>query len=239
MLLVAAAFTRQTMVAAAVAIILDLFTKDKKIALRFTVTYALMGLSALALLLAVTSGLAWNHLISANVNEFGMDELWFFIVHFWNLYHWLIPICLFGLFTMRRSVVLIVYFIAALCVSTTVGKIGASLNYLIEFWVAICLLSAVGLWKLNDLSKGSWSRWISSLAWVVMLIGWQQIFHVPYHHVISESGKTTSEPLPHYKSVSALNERLPLHYLDPFGANPIEINKRLYQDYILEDQHLI
>jgi len=231
-LLIAAAFTRQTMVAAAIAIIASLFATDRKTALRFTAMYALMGLTGLALLMGLTSGLAWKHLISANVNEFGMDELWFFAVHFWNLYHWLLPFCLIGLLALRNTIVLTVYFMAALCVSTTVGKIGASLNYLIEFWAAMCMLSTVGLWRLNESKRFFQYKWIPALSWLVVMVGWQQLFHFPYHQTTNSNGKIVQEPLPHYKPIVEMNKWLPFHYLDPIGSSPSEIHTRVFKEYL-------
>ncbi len=147
-LLVGAIYTRQSYaLAAPFAGFVWLFFQDKRRALQLTLWVG--GLSLLLFLLfnALTKGGFYFNIITANVNEFKMDNL---------LYHWNrlreigLILLIFGaasLFLIRRWnplwTLVAPYLVASLISAATIGKIGSNVNYLLELCAALSLAAGV------------------------------------------------------------------------------------------------
>ena len=128
LLCVAAGYTRQTMVATAAAILFSVFLESKRLAMYGLVLYGVCGLFFLGLLMLFTDGLAWKHLITTNMNEFEFEALRLTFWSLWDLYHWMLPLIYVGLYVVRNQPLIWMYALFSLCVSVTIGKIGASLD---------------------------------------------------------------------------------------------------------------
>jgi hypothetical protein len=229
---VAAAYTRQTMVAAAVAILGTLLLEDWRLGLRGLLLYAGVGLGLFGLMLITTDGLVWNHLFLANMNEYEWSSLSFFFGQLWSLYHWMFPLTLLGLYVVRKEPLFWLYALSSTLVSLTIGKIGSSLNYLLELWASISLLSAIGMGSFWRVWSHSIHRYlVAGALGLISLIGWQQIFHLPWERQPKVGGGYTAAPLGWEASVS-LFRVLPFWQLDPFGVAPSEILSRSTRVYV-------
>jgi hypothetical protein len=147
-LLVAAIYTRQSYaLAAPLAAFVWLLSQNWRQALRFTL---LVGGSTLVLFVvfnALTQGGFYFNIVTANVNEFKLDQL---------LYHWdrfrnaalaLLWIGGFSFFLIRRWnplwALAAPYLIGAVLSAATIGKIGSNVNYLLELCAALSLAAGV------------------------------------------------------------------------------------------------
>ena len=176
-----AAFTRQTMIASAAAILLVLLFTDRKHFLRLLGIYVVLGILGMGLILLLSGGWAWAHLVIANMNEYEWTSLQFFYGHCWDLYHWMLPAILVGIWAGRKYPVVLLYALFGVLVSFTVGKIGSSLNYLLEMWAGFSILAALGAARAQKIWESQpRSLALSLFLWTTFAIGWQQTFHVPW-----------------------------------------------------------
>ncbi len=147
-LLVAAIYTRQSYaLAAPLAAFVWLLSQNWRQALRFAL---LVGGSTLVLFIvfnALTQGGFYFNIVTANVNEFKLDQL---------LYHWdrfrnaalaLLWIGGFSFFLIRRWnplwALAAPYLIGAVLSAAAIGKIGSNVNYLLELCAALSLAAGV------------------------------------------------------------------------------------------------
>ena len=148
LLLVAAIYTRQSYaLAAPFAGFIWLLSKEKRKA--FTLALLVGGFSVVLFLIfnVFTHGGFYFNIITANVNEFKMDNL----KYHWNRLREIAFILLiFGsasLFLIRRLnplwMLTAPYLFAALISAATIGKIGSNVNYLLELCAALSLAAGV------------------------------------------------------------------------------------------------
>jgi len=121
-----------------------------------------------------------------------------------------------------------------------VGKIGASANYLLEFWAAVSLAGGLGLALGRE--GAAWlgrraaalrplAALLPGLPALVLLVGWQQAFHVPWEAVPALGGLDTARIGPLWLRGVALHRLLPLWRLDPWGAPPEQVIGRFRERY--------
>ena len=148
LLLVSAIYTRQSYaLAAPFAGFIWLLSQEKRKA--FSLALWVGGFSAILFLIfnAATHGGFYFNIITANVNEFKMDNL---------KYHWnrlreiALILLIFGgasLFLIRRLnplwTLVAPYLLGALISAITIGKIGSNVNYLLELCAALSLAAGV------------------------------------------------------------------------------------------------
>lgn len=249
---VAAAYTRQSMVAAAFASLGYLVLRDRRLGFRLIGAYVLAGVGILAALQLATGGQFVRHVVVGNANRFYWQLVFDQAEAFFRLYHWLLPLAaVFGVGAVatregrRRGGVLVLYLLGTLAIGVTAGKVGSNVNYLIEAWAALVLAAALG-WSAFDrlaarvpvrphsmtsdrLSQTDGriarhripnpassiaSGWLRALPALLLLVGLQQAYHVPY----------ADSPLgPPWVWLRAAHLASPLWRLDPWGRPPSQV----------------
>lgn len=166
LLLVAAIYTRQSYgLAAPLAAFVWLWTHDRRQSLKLA---ALVGGGGLILFLALnvlTQGGFFFHVVTATVNEFGVERL----DHHWRDLRGIAPVLLiFGgafLFLAPRRVrswpLLAPYLVGATLSALTIGKIGSNVNYLLELCAALSLAAGACI---------AWSRQRRWLRAVILIL---------------------------------------------------------------------
>ena len=148
LLLVAAIFTRQSYaLAAPLAAFVWLLDKDWRRAFSLAAIVGGVTFILFILLNMLTQGGFFYNIVTANVNDFGLDRL---------KYNWdrlleaaLVPLILggFSLFLVRRWnplwMLAAPYLIGASLSAATIGKIGSNVNYLLELCAALSLAAGV------------------------------------------------------------------------------------------------
>jgi 4-amino-4-deoxy-L-arabinose transferase-like glycosyltransferase len=161
-------FTKQTMVAAPVAIFFCLLTRDRKKALWFA---ALFGGGCAAAVLAINAALDGRFLantVFANMNPFSAAKIlaqfrYFVSVSFGML---VIVAVSFGRMLRGRSLAPCVYLgLAALVFLGTAAKVGSDTNYQIETTLLMAVCTAIGLHQIRffDLYFARSKSWITLL----------------------------------------------------------------------------
>jgi hypothetical protein len=158
LLLTAAIYTRQSYgLAAPLAAFVWLMTRDWRQGLRLALLVGGIGLILFLLFNILTRGGFFFNIVTANVNEFKMEQL---------EYHWeqlrkaaLLLLCVGGasLFLIPRWnplwALTTPYLVGAALSAATIGKIGSNVNYLLELCAALSLAAgAVLAWSRADLS---------------------------------------------------------------------------------------
>ena len=220
-----AAFTRQTMIASFVSIAAIVLWKQRSLFARLSFVYVLGGMLGVGLLWTWSGGYAYTHLVEANINAFSWHSVKFFFSTMWSLYHAFLPVMFIGIWFSRKEMpVLVVYGLCALLVSLTIGKVGASLNYLMELWAIVSIFVAVGIGSFSreDL-RGVWSSIALS---ILLLVGWQQILHIPWYRSPKPQGGLTAKSSAAWERFMNWTSALPLGHIDPFGVHGAELRRR-------------
>jgi hypothetical protein len=142
-LLAAAGFTRQTfLLAAPVASVVWLWPTGRRRALSFAGALAATVVVTGLAINHVTAGSFWFDVVTANVNEYDLDNLTWYVVDVGKR----VPILLVVLVTYAVIAIrdrppsarlMLPYGLAALVIAATAGKSGSSLNYLLELSTAM------------------------------------------------------------------------------------------------------
>ncbi|MEC7988255.1 MAG: hypothetical protein VX278_24020 [Myxococcota bacterium] len=231
-LAVLAAFTRQTMIASAAAIFLSVLFTERTYLLKLLGVYIGLGLLGTGMILLLSGGWAWEHLVTANMNEYEWTSLRFFYGHCWDLYHWILPALVVGVWVGRKYPVVLLYALLGFLVSLTVGKIGSSLNYLLEMWAGFCILAALGIAKAEEVwEQRNRSIALSFFLWFTFAVGWQQAFHVPWSREIKPGGGMKAMSKEEWNPLASFVVKLPLWRVDPFGVDGMQCVKRSVQLY--------
>lgn len=149
--LLLALFTRQTLFAAPLAIFCSLFFSERrKESYTFLAVLAGTGFLLFLILIGLTYGRAWSHLITYNANEFRISDVWLYTRHWIRFY----PVwgCVPLLFLLNRHwfnkpdqssgtapQILFWYTLFAFGEALLCGKIGSAPNYLLSLVVATSL----------------------------------------------------------------------------------------------------
>ncbi len=148
LLLVAAAFTRQSYaLAAPLAAFFWLWVHDKKRAVGLAVLVGGLGLGLFVLLNFLTEGGFYYHIVTANVNEFGWERLQDNLDRLWQD-QWIIlllALLFLGIgWRSQKAWPLVGAFLAGAFLSAlTIGKIGSNVNYFLELSAALALASGM------------------------------------------------------------------------------------------------
>jgi len=175
---VAALFTRQSAVAAPLScfvylllrhIIPEFCLKDGqnviqensfKTALKFLLLLVGAGLIPLIILIIMTGGEFWLHVVTYTTGYFSWQEYakW---IHLYLQTHGIVTMIsiIFIIISLlfKRISVICLFWIFAFIITITSGKVGSAINYFLEFWAASCILIGVSLSVvLKELYSKSW-----------------------------------------------------------------------------------
>lgn len=142
----AALLTKQTMLAAPIAIVVWLaLERGRGAVVRYLGSALAVGGVGLAGLLLWSDGEAWHHLVTYNVNVFQLHLLVGSFQLFLLRHPVVVGTALAGLLLLpRRHRMVKFYFVAAVLVAASVGKIGSRLNYFLPaLWASACLSGLV------------------------------------------------------------------------------------------------
>ncbi len=150
LLLVAAAYTRQSYgLAAPLAAFVWLLVQDWRQALKLAGLVGGLGLGLFLVLNLVTGGGFFYNVVTANINEFGMERLQWHLRDLWQTAYLLLIIGSVSLFITPGRVktwsLLIPYLVGSCLSAATIGKIGSNVNYLLELSAALALAAGVVL----------------------------------------------------------------------------------------------
>lgn len=159
--LIAAIFTRQSYALAApfAAFVWFLF-EDKGKAFRLALVVGGISLALAGLLNIMTQGGFFFNIVTANVNDFGLDRLRWNFQHLWMVLKYLLVLAGFSLLqhplhssSWRLTAP---FLVGAFLSSLTIGKIGSNVNYFLELCAALALCGGVMLAKLRQQPRLSW-----------------------------------------------------------------------------------
>ncbi|MFN2151745.1 MAG: hypothetical protein ACK2T5_09125 [Anaerolineales bacterium] len=156
LLLVAAAYTRQSYaLAAPFAAFVWLWVHNKRRALGLALLVGGLGLALFLLLNLITHGGFYYNIVTANVNEFGWDRLKDNLTRLWDdSYIILLLAILFLLLGWRGSkewadknpwFLLAPFLVGAFLSGLTIGKIGSNINYFLELAAALALIAGISV----------------------------------------------------------------------------------------------
>jgi len=164
-----ALFTKQTMIAAPLAIFVLLFMRDRKRALWFAVIFGGGVGGAMLAINAMLDGRFLTNTVFANINPFSALQFfaqlrYFFAVSFGML---VIVAVAFGRMLRGRALAPCVYLmLAALVFLATAAKVGSDLNYQIESTLLLAICTAIGLHEV-DFFRLYFAR---SKGWITLLL---------------------------------------------------------------------
>lgn len=206
-----ALFAKQSALAAPLAIFFFLGLRDKRLGLYFAVAFAGLTTTFLVLFQPFTGGQFFTHVVNYNGQSYEVDWLSGALAFLVGTHPILLLFSLIYFFGELRGINFIgqtsalpsvwsIYFIVALVVTFSVGKVGSNLNYYIEtlfiasllsWWLIARLLAARP--KL-PLGRGTMKRWqlpVAGTALVLMFVQLILLHHLP----IVADGANTPGPI--------------------------------------------
>ena len=247
-LFLAAAYARQTVVAGAFACYAYLLVRRPRLALAAIAAYGASGLAALGLLQLQTEGQFWRHIVDGNLNRWSWETVDFYWRPFWRLLHWSFPLAagaaLAGALT-RAPQFPLLYLVASGATALTIGKIGSNVNYLLQLWAGLSLMTSLAVSASLRLASrpvsgrrpvrlrvlahawGALARPLRAVPLLVtaiwLLVGLQQAFHVPFTWAAGTEAAGARLGGPAQLFARLRWTRLPLWRLDPWAAPPAEL----------------
>lgn len=183
---VAAVYTRQTAVVVPVAVLAGLWwAGHRREAALFAGVGIAAGVAAGALLMVLTGGRAWFHLVTANRNamDWGQLVIWLRFLRDFSLLLLLAGLAAWGLalrWSLRRAgggvllPALVVAWPLSLLSVVTIAKVGADANYLLELqWLTALLVAAVvGLAPTMAGPRGRWMAMVVGALLLAHAVSW-------------------------------------------------------------------
>jgi hypothetical protein len=166
--LIAAVFTKQTMIAAAAAIALRMFLDDRRRAMRFVLAVACGGATLALALNAATGGRYFENAVVANLNPMSLSKALLHADRFLAAGVCLLILALAGSRrALRGGPHLFCFYLGCAFVvfALTASKIGSEVNYQIETLVALGLCAGLALDRLEffPLRLGGHPGWVTLL----------------------------------------------------------------------------
>lgn len=130
--------------------------KDLRIAAAFSSTLVLCFLTALVVLMALTKGELWRHVVTYTAGSYSLLGLFYLFKSFLWAHGIILALSIvYVAFRCwkRDFSVLVLFWIFSFLVALTAGKIGATINYFIELWGASCILVGLVLAGLAERSR--------------------------------------------------------------------------------------
>ncbi|MGH2351669.1 MAG: ArnT family glycosyltransferase [Chloroflexota bacterium] len=261
-LFLAAVYSRQTVVAGALACYGYLLIRRPRLGLVVLAIYAAAGLVLLGVLQAATAGQFWRHIVDGNLNRWNWERVDTYWQPFQRLLHWTFPFATIAVLlgaTRRQPQIPLLYLIASAATTLTIGKIGSNVNYLLQLWAALALMTGLALGYMATLGERPVSRpatdeshqatrrtrrardkrWsVISGPSSVMVLGhaipalWLLVGLQQVYHVpftVEPDGERYGEPAAVFAALRW--PQLPLWRLDPWAAPPGEIATYYRQRY--------
>jgi len=143
-LLVAAMFTRQTMILAApLAVCTWMWFQDRRMAIRLAAVTAGTAIAVFGILNAATQGGFYDHVVTANTHRYALTVLVWSLLRLWEVLGTVLVVAGLGALLLPRDrdgyVLVAAYLAGAALVTFTVGKIGSSENHFMELCAALSL----------------------------------------------------------------------------------------------------
>lgn len=192
-LLCACAFLiKQSALAAPAAILIFLAVNAPAKALRFALTLIGVVAVVIAALEVATQGLFWQHFVLYNMQSFSLARLSDWLVYLIQRY--------FILFGLSMAFILVrfirakglrqkidlwsIYWLLAVVVSFSSGKVGANLNYYIEVMALSCLLTwwaAGSIWQnRTKLKIGKWQLSLAASGLFLIIVQLAIVYNTPF-----------------------------------------------------------
>lgn len=176
LLCVLALFVKQSALAAPLAIFVYLGLRSYRQALLFAVTGLVSGTVLFAFFDWVAQGQLWQHLVSYNAQHFQMQRLITYLEYMARTYPILEVLCLLyiiwwgvrGKSVKERVGMWQVYWIVALALSFSIGKVGSNLNYFIEL---MFVSSVLAWWLAYEWLNSSFSLKLGAIKVPLALLG--------------------------------------------------------------------
>ncbi|MGZ9166527.1 MAG: hypothetical protein ACXW4U_15260 [Anaerolineales bacterium] len=145
LLLVAAAYTRQSYaLAAPLAGFVWLWTHDQRRAVALALLVGGLGIALFLLINILTDGGFYYNIVTANVNEFAWERLKDNLGQLWKDHYIILVLSalflLIGWRSQRSWPILAFFLVGAFLSALTIGKIGSNLNYFLELAAALALV---------------------------------------------------------------------------------------------------
>ncbi len=238
-LFVAAAYTRQSQAAGAAACYVHLLMTQPRLAVRVAGLYAAAGAALFVALQLATGGRFAQHVVGANVNQWSLGDFLTYWRPFWRFSHWtgvfaaLAPLALLARETRSRTAVALLYLLAGGATALTMGKLGANVNYLLQFWAGLCVATGIAVGSVPEVVASLARRWqpaaggaaagsdatargVAHMVLAVWLLtGLQQLHHAP--HAYEAGGVLYGRPAAVLQWLGV--PRLPLWRLDPWALD--------------------
>ncbi len=177
---VGALYTKQTFVAAPLAVAIFLFINERKKAFIFIAELLILYALLFLLVNNLTDGEFYRHNFLYNMNIFQFKQA---IKHYvWALQNHAI-IFLFSVIYVLYSIaekkypLLLIYFLLACIIAFSVGKIGANMNYFFEMIALSCILTGLCLERLRGEIERKIFNFLINGALIVQLL---LFLHMPY-----------------------------------------------------------
>jgi hypothetical protein len=154
LLLVAAAYTRQSyLLAAPLAAFIWLWHLNKRRAIGLVLFVGAIGLGLFVILNLITHGGFFYNIVTANVNEFGWERLMDHLTNLWHSHYILLLLGLLFLVIGWRIKpktiqvnpwwLIAPFLLGAFLSGLTIGKIGSNINYFLELSAALALTAGI------------------------------------------------------------------------------------------------
>jgi 4-amino-4-deoxy-L-arabinose transferase-like glycosyltransferase len=145
LLLVAAAYTRQSYaLAAPLAGFVWLWTHEKRRAIALALLAGGLGIALFLLINILTDGGFYYNIVTANVNEFAWERLKDQLGQLWEDHYIILVLSalflLIGWRSQKSWPILAFFLVGAFLSALTIGKIGSNLNYFLELAAALALV---------------------------------------------------------------------------------------------------
>ena len=233
---VLAAYTRQTVVAGAVACYGYLLWRSPRLAFGAIGAYAGLGLGVFGVFQIVTGGQFWRHIGDGNLNRWSWDIFFHYWGPFWRLQHWafgLVGVGIVASMVGRRAQIPLLYLAASAATALTMGKVGSNVNYLLQLCAALALGVGIVTGEVSRVA-GRLPRLLSPVPHVLLsvwvLVGLQQLYHVP--HGPGDASRRQSSVTGVMEGVRFID--WPLWRLDPLGTPPAALGERFRAIYLGE-----
>jgi len=195
-LFLAAIYTRQTTIEAAAACAIYLLVRRPRLGVAFVVVFALAAGCIFAIINLLTHGAFYLNIVTGNRNLYHWQRVVFQVHQFWSYYQAAAMLAVLYAVTQlatRRQQLFVLWLLLTFAVAVTVGKEGASDNYLLLPWGATSLLAGLAVGRLQAWSTWLWGRrlplmlatrpaalLLPILTGTALLLHAQLTFHLPY-----------------------------------------------------------
>ncbi len=169
-------YAKQTLLAAPATVFIYSLIYYRRNAWRLPVYMMAMGLPVFGLLMVMTHGEIYRHLVAYNINPYYVADMINYLTNIQKYYWPILVLALTSFFLTWRQpkekVLLGIYTVLAFGVMLTAGKEGSAVNYLLEFMLLITILSGVCIGWIKNLNR------VKYLIPLVVVILWSLVLQI-------------------------------------------------------------